>query len=560
MASFKELFERLLSWHYYDQGLFGEGRGQDFFDTLGEKVDEVMEWWKAATTASFVNLAPADALAYVLQNYNLERPELFTDNQARTMAGDAWNIWERSGAHEGILTEVRRLGFPNCAIIPVWQWKRRRIFDLDEIRIQPTLPREPDHNPLFLPNTLATKVLPPKGTDTEWGPGWWKELNLHWSSFWLVINPPHSFGFRRWGDPWMLGDGSRWDAVVAGDRIALRRLFLTLRKMKCGNFSCRGVVFSYPGFYAQEQTIWSVRTWASYQAIAVGSNGTALHWDGNAWTAKSTGVTDNLFSVWGRNASDVWAVGQNGRILHFNGQSWSTVTSPTGNTLTGVAGAGMSVWACGAAGTLLRWNGTAWAVVPPVNGNGLLELLALGVDEVWAVGNNGTALRWDGVTWAATATGVTESLYGVWGKGPGEIWAGGDNGTMVRWNGAAWSQVNIPSTGSVSSIWGTADGKALATVRPDPTRVGQLMTYDGAGTWAMADTNVKTNPAIGSGHLWGVHGTNASNFWAVGDGGLWWCSEAGKIYWSAPWGGFQWGDGTRYYLNYAIKRLREPWE
>jgi hypothetical protein len=559
MASHTELFKKLLSWHYLERGLFGEGRGEDFFAALGEKVDEVQSWWKAGTTASFVKFAPADALAWLLQNFNLEKPEAFSESQARAMADDAWNIWDRSGGQEGILTEVARLGYTSCALLPVWQWQHRRLVGLDEIRIQPTLPREPDHNPLFLPKTtIASKVVPPFGTDPEWGAGWWQELNMHFSSFWLVINPPHSFGFRRWGDPWTFGDGGRWDGVVAGDRVDLRRLFLTVKKMRCANFSCRGVVFTYPGYYPQAQTIWSVRSWSSYQAIAVGSAGTALQWNGNAWIPMNTGVPEALFSVWGRSPTDVWAVGLFGRIIHFDGTAWSTVASPTQETLTGVVGAGADVWACGTNGALLHWNGTAWSVIPPLSGDGLVEMFASGTGDVWAVGQNGVAHHFDGATWATTNTGTTQTLYSIWGRSGSDIWAGGDAGTLLRWNGTAWSAAASPTTSSISSIWGTADGKALATARP-ATRQGELLAYDGA-TWRIADPNVKTDPAIGFGHLWGVHGTTAGNFWAVGDGGLWWTSEAGKLYWNAPWGGFQWGDGTRYNLNYAMKRLREPWE
>jgi len=561
MASYKDmLLERgLLSWHYLTEGLFGEGRGSDFFSVLGEKFDEVQSWWKAATTASYVQFAPDDALPFLAQNYNLEKPEAFTAAQTRTMVDDAWNIWERSGGHEGILHEVARLGYTSCALLPVWAWKHRRLVGIDEIKIEPTIPGQPDHNPLFLPKpTPASRVVPPFGTDPEWGAGWWEELNLHYSSFWLVINPPHPFAFRRWGDPWVFGDGGHWDSLVTGDRTALRRLYLTLRQQKCANFSCRGILFTYPGYYPQPRTMWSVRTWSSYQAMAVGDNGTALLWNGVAWTPTATGVTENLFSVWGRSPSDVWAVGQFGRILHWDGAAWTSITSPTPETLTGVTGAGADLWACGTNGALLHYDGTSWSVIPPLTADGLLEMFSTGVNDVWAVGSGGVAHHYDGTAWITTTTFTASALFAIWGRSAADIWIGGDNGTLRHWDGAAWSAVASPNAGSVSSIWGTADGKAMATVRPAAAAQGELWAYDGA-TWSVADANVKT-PAIGFGHLWGCHGTRQTNFWVAGDGGLWWCTGQGKIYWNAPIGGFAFGDGTRFNLNYALKRLREPWE
>jgi hypothetical protein len=37
------------------------------------------------------------------------------------------------------------------------------------------------------------------------------------------------------------------------------------------------------------------------------------------WSSVPSGTTQDLWSVWGTSASDVWAVGWNGTILHYNG-------------------------------------------------------------------------------------------------------------------------------------------------------------------------------------------------------------------------------------------------
>ncbi len=567
MASYRKLLESLLSWHYYERGVFGdEGRGEDFLNMLGDKVDEIQDWWKSGTIASFVKKGPDEALPYILQNYNLDQPEQFVPAQARAMALDAWNIWERSGSHEGILTEVRRLGYPNCQIIPVWQFKRSQRVGQDEIQCRPTLPREFDHNIRFWPRSVTGRLLPPFGTDKPFGDNWWKEeqpdgngpINFHFTCFWLVINPPHPFSFLRWGDPVRYGQGYRWSGLVKGDLSYLRRLFLTVKKHTPGEWSCRGVIFTYPGKHKPvAERMFSVWTWASFEAWACGDNGVILHWDGNTWTpVVNSGTTQQLLSIWGRSPTDIWAVGAGGTIVHYDGTKWTLQPSGTAATLTGVAGAGAVVWACGDGGVMVRHNGFVWQLQANVVNTALNEIFALGVNDVWMVGDNGTAIHFDGITWASINTGSAANLTGIWGPNTTEIWAVGSQGTILKWDGAAWNAVASPTSRWVQSVWGTKDGKALAATRLPalPPQTGsELLHYNGA-QWVVADPNVT------GGAMRGVHGTQAKFFWAVGDSGLFWCSVEGKVYWSLPWGQFNWGDGSRYNLNYVIKRLREPWE
>ena len=48
---------------------------------------------------------------------------------------------------------------------------------------------------------------------------------------------------------------------------------------------------------------------------AVGDD-TMVHWNGTAWAAETIGNSVSLYSVWGTDASNVWAVGWGGMILH----------------------------------------------------------------------------------------------------------------------------------------------------------------------------------------------------------------------------------------------------
>ena len=74
-------------------------------------------------------------------------------------------------------------------------------------------------------------------------------------------------------------------------------------------------------------------------AVAVGNSGTILtSSDGTDWTTRTSGTTDNLLGV-DYGISTFVAVGASGNIVRStdNGSSFDNATSPTGNTMYGVA-------------------------------------------------------------------------------------------------------------------------------------------------------------------------------------------------------------------------------
>ncbi|HEX9399600.1 MAG TPA: hypothetical protein VF912_05775 [Anaeromyxobacter sp.] len=53
-------------------------------------------------------------------------------------------------------------------------------------------------------------------------------------------------------------------------------------------------------------------------AWAVGTGGTALHWDGSAWSKVTSGTTVyELRGIWGTSATDLRAVGDFGMVLRY---------------------------------------------------------------------------------------------------------------------------------------------------------------------------------------------------------------------------------------------------
>lgn len=208
--------------------------------------------------------ASVDSLPHIGSNFDLERPEILTDTQYRDMLQDAWNIWIRSGTAQGIITEVKRLGFTNVTLLPVmFEARYQRLADYFVKLTYQTFAVE--HNELFqcqLGESLITSFQATEATgpvfDTELTPvTYWDELKYVWSSFYVVIGQEHPFDFLRWGDPRLNGTtgaikkfGSfQWGGLRAStetNRTWLRRIALTIQKFSAGHTTCRGILFHMP--------------------------------------------------------------------------------------------------------------------------------------------------------------------------------------------------------------------------------------------------------------------------------------------------------------------------
>jgi hypothetical protein len=73
--------------------------------------------------------------------------------------------------------------------------------------------------------------------------------------------------------------------------------------------------------------------------------GTALHWDGAAWTREAPGFAGTIYAVQALASGEVWAVGESGTVLHRVGTNW--LRSATGSQLAlyGIWTGGTVAWA-----------------------------------------------------------------------------------------------------------------------------------------------------------------------------------------------------------------------
>jgi hypothetical protein len=156
------------------------------------------------------------------------------------------------------------------------------------------------------------------------------------------------------------------------------------------------------------------------------------------WSTVPSGITQNLSSVWGTSASDVWAVGDE-MILHYNGVTWS-FSSTSFADLRGVWGSSSSdVWAVGIlptgdfmGGAILHYNGKSWSTVSNVPSQALFGVWGSSASDVWAVGSGYTILHYDGTNWSSVSSGTTWPLPGIWGSSSSNVWAVGCCGTIVH--------------------------------------------------------------------------------------------------------------------------------
>jgi Transglycosylase SLT domain len=172
------------------------------------------------------------------------------------------------------------------------------------------------------------------------------------------------------------------------------------------------------------------------------------------------------------------AVGVNGTALHYDLQAgWQVDPTPARThhiQLTGVAFAGPSVaFAVGQAGAILRWDGTKWTDDPQSTNvtTSTLNSVAFGADgQGWAVGGFGTVLHFDGTAWSreqidsqdsgANLTSVTVAGQTVYAIASGNLVMRAPDGTWQRVP-ATSLPTPAPPAGSLKLVSGLPDG-ALA--------------------------------------------------------------------------------------------------
>ncbi len=171
--------------------------------------------------------------------------------------------------------------------------------------------------------------------------------------------------------------------------------------------------------------------WGNSQCVfAVGNSGTIIS-SVTYWQPMPTGVSDDLYDVWGSSDDDVYAVGGQtsgvgGKVLHYDGTSWSVVLS-TYSRLRGVWGSSATdVFVVGEGGEAWHYDGSTWTnwrnfVGEPIDGTGWQDdwsdwdftgIWGDSATNIQVIGGS-YVLQYDGTSWS-TMPGQINWANGIW--------------------------------------------------------------------------------------------------------------------------------------------------
>ena len=281
------------------------------------------------------------------------------------------------------------------------------------------------------------------------------------------------------------------------------------------------------------------------------------------------GATNQLTSVWGRSATDVWTVGSGGAVWRLDGGKWKALPSTSTkylNTVTGfgatdviVAGNDHALMRCAPASgcgppSLLKsstYNKHAWRDVwcfaayclmvgydnnasgagryyrvstsgvatpcphgsPEMSGK-LMGLWAADLNNAVLVGTGGNVFHVGPSSRKSRSIPASPNyLHDAWGASLTDIWVvgstvklGGKQAAVAHWDGNKWTVVNPGVAETLLAVWGRSSSDVWAV-----GHLGKVVHYDGAKWSTVSVPSTKA--------LFGVWGTTSGQVFVVGAGG-----------------------------------------
>jgi uncharacterized protein YjdB len=225
---------------------------------------------------------------------------------------------------------------------------------------------------------------------------------------------------------------------------------------------------SQTGTAAEYYGLWG-STGSDIRAVGY-PDGATIHWNGSAWTASSTGGTDQLNRVWKGSPTAAFAGTSNGKILRYDGSTWTPTTLASGEYLTSLWGSWeQSVYATFTASgqtKLFKFTGNSWTQGATVNATVNNAFGFSDVDIIYGAavsGGNSALYRFDGTNFNAQTHPNIGSVNAIWGSSLSDIYAVGNSGAIIWYNGTSWSSMSGTATSDhLQSIWGTSNGDVFA--------------------------------------------------------------------------------------------------
>jgi len=227
--------------------------------------------------------------------------------------------------------------------------------------------------------------------------------------------------------------------------------------------------------------LWWIHLFDESSLMIGGSNGTILRTDGETFERMTTPGSATVFGVWGTNENDVWAVGGEvdvasiGFIWHYDGQAWSDRTADlpafaqSGVFFKAWGRSANDVWFVGFEGLAVHWDGESFEQGDPDTTRRLLTVHGApdGDPLFAAVGGfgGGVISEYDGHAWHdVTPSGAFPEVFGVYLTGGGRGYAVGWDGAVARRSNNGWrlEETGINTDKSLHSVWVDPSGGVWA--------------------------------------------------------------------------------------------------
>jgi hypothetical protein len=238
------------------------------------------------------------------------------------------------------------------------------------------------------------------------------------------------------------------------------------------------------------------------RAVAVGTDGAVLAFDGATWTRETSGTAADLESVSGfvdgTGIETVLAVGASGTVLARSSTDgvWRALPSPVTAHLFGVwLASGTDAFIVGDDGTVLRWDGTTLVqlvdevLIDSGAADGsrfpiadpLKSVMGRAVDDVYAVGPRGGVWRFDGTAFRREDTETNRPLVDVFTRAG--VWVAATDGVLLRRRDDGWrdDEFVVPAPVFVQGIWARGDGDVFVVGLAD-----QLFHLEN-GVWTIVE-------------------------------------------------------------------------
>jgi photosystem II stability/assembly factor-like uncharacterized protein len=188
-----------------------------------------------------------------------------------------------------------------------------------------------------------------------------------------------------------------------------------------------GTLIGYDGYLWEDyyktltdRTIYDIDISSSSNGWAVGADGILLRFVNESWYAVARVCNKDLYGVSINVDSTGWAVGDGGCILKFDGTGWKVYNHdltavPLRDVVVTKVG---TAWAVGDAGTILFYDGAEWESVTSPTTNTLYGVAATSADgstppDIFICGDGGAFFELTGSTWSRINLGTTANLRSV---------------------------------------------------------------------------------------------------------------------------------------------------